>query len=55
MKLLLTIYIAGVLYNLCYSIKFFKERDEIFTNKDKINMFKYCFLSWFVFLNKLNK
>jgi hypothetical protein len=54
MKLLLTIYIAGVLYNLCYINLYFSDnefniiakKNNFFTIKDKIKILLKCFLSW---------
>jgi putative lipase involved disintegration of autophagic bodies len=54
MKLLLTIYIAGVLYNLCYIIFYFSDdefniiakKNNFFSVKDKIKILLKCFLSW---------
>lgn len=64
MQILLTIYIAGVIYNLCYIILYFSndefniiaKRNNFFTYKDKIKLLSKCFLSWGIqiydYLNK---
>jgi putative lipase involved disintegration of autophagic bodies len=65
MKLLLTIYIAGVLYNLCYIILYFSDdefniiakKNNFFTFQDKVKLLLKCFLSWgiqlYYYLNKI--
>jgi len=60
MKVILIIYIAGVIHNLCYLIFVFSSRDfntiaeknKLFSQKDKIALLISCFLSWFVLLIK---